>query len=164
MHWIFTDPVHQALSKHVNLTISNRSCYPNRVKTENYTPAPDQGPVFIQNSDSGSCSGKNRRLPAPWSPLVQWSRIRNYWMSACLVAAVLRMLPSLPTSNYPLVGLAIGRNSVMRVKCLIFTFWSDVHILAVLCCAHNTIEFSFLLWITCSDGPEDFSFVTALKW
>jgi len=45
------------------------------VKTEILTPAP--APVFIQKSDSGSCSGfgKNRRLlpestPAPLSPLV----------------------------------------------------------------------------------------------
>jgi len=36
------------------------TCDPAPVKTENSTPAP--APVFIQNSDSGSCSGKNRRL------------------------------------------------------------------------------------------------------
>jgi len=54
----------------------NKIHYPTPVKTEIITPAPAPGPVFIQKSDSSSCSGfgKNRRLlpesiPAPWSPL-----------------------------------------------------------------------------------------------
>jgi len=50
------------------------SYHPAPVKTEKSTPAPAPGPVFIQNSESGSCSGKNHKLrhsgsPAPWSPL-----------------------------------------------------------------------------------------------
>jgi len=50
--------------------------YPAPVKTEKSTPASAPDPVFIRNSDSGSCSdsGKNCRLrlestPTPWSPL-----------------------------------------------------------------------------------------------
>ena len=53
------------------------------VKTEKSTPAPD--PIFIQNSDSGSCSGsgKNRRLrsestPAPRPVFTRALRLRDH--------------------------------------------------------------------------------------
>jgi len=52
---------------YINLTISlsdkfwfNKTYYPAPVKSKNLTPA--LGPFFIQNSDTGSCSGKNCRL------------------------------------------------------------------------------------------------------
>jgi len=46
------------------------------IKTEILTPAPAPGPVFIQKSDSRSCSGfgKNRRL-LPESTTASWSAL-----------------------------------------------------------------------------------------